>query len=208
MKKRNILLSLLLVLTMMFTACGSGDPFEGKWIGTLDVTKQFNDGIIEHFPGLAEYAAFEDLVFVIDIEFADGMMTMSVDQDSIDAFNENFEAGMEILARGAVIVEAESTGLTLEEAVLESGLSEEEYIEARLAEMEMEKMKEAMQNVTNESVAAISSINGPYTYNTDDVNLRYEDDYYEAIEYEFEGNQLILTFRGESYSLRVECEKQ
>lgn len=208
MKKRNILLSLLLALTMMLTACGSGNKLEGKWIGTLDVTKQFNDGISAHYPALAEYATFEDLVFMVDVEFVDGMMKMDVDEASVEKFNENFDAGMKHIAEGAVRINVEATGLTLEEARLELGLSEEEFIEAKIAEMGINQMSDDMKKVTEESINAISSIDGPYTYNDNDVNLRYEDDYYEAIEYTFEGKTLILTFRGSSYSLRVECEKQ
>ena len=208
MKKRNILLSLLLALTMMLTACGSGNKLEGKWIGTLDVTKQFNDGISAHYPALAEYATFEDLVFMVDVEFVDGMMKMDVDEASVEKFNENFDAGMMRIAEGAVKINVEATGLTLEEARLELGLSEEEFIQTKIAEMGINQMSDDMKKVTEESINAISSINGPYTYNDNDVNLRYEDDYYEAIEYSFEGKTLVLTFRGTNYSLRVECEKQ
>ena len=79
MKKRCVLLSILLVLSMMLGACESGNPFEGKWRGKLDVTKQFEDGIKANIPELAQYVDFEDLVFEIDVVFEDGVMSMVVD---------------------------------------------------------------------------------------------------------------------------------
>ena len=89
MKRKSILLSILLLITFVLGACGSGDPFEGKWRGKLDVTKQFEDGIIAHYPDLEEYVDFEDLTFMIEITFKDGIMSMAVDQGSVENFNNN-----------------------------------------------------------------------------------------------------------------------
>lgn len=211
MKKRCLLLSILLVFSTLLGACGSGDPFKGTWKGTLDVTKQFEDGIVEHYPDLAEYVDFEDLTFVINITFSDGMMTMSVDQDSVENFNNNFAAGMIGVEEGSLMAYLNEAGLTLEEAVAESGMTEEEYIEYMLSSEEvteiMNPMKENMMEVTEAALTGFESVNGPYTFNEETVNIHYNDDQYEAVEYSFEGDNLILVFRGENYSLRVECTK-
>ncbi len=211
MKKRCLLLSILLVFSTLLGACGSGDPFKGTWKGTLDVTKQFEDGIVEHYPDLAEYVDFEDLTFVINITFSDGMMTMSVDQDSVENFNNNFAAGMIGVEEGSLMAYLNEAGLTLEEAVAESGMTEEEYIEYMLSSEEvteiMDPMKENMMEVTEAALTGFESVNGPYTFNEETVNIHYNDDQYEAVEYSFEGDNLILVFRGENYSLRVECTK-
>lgn len=211
MKKRCLLLSILLVFSTLLGACGSGDPFKGTWKGTLDVTKQFEDGIVEHYPDLAEYVDFEDLTFVINITFSDGMMTMSVDQDSVENFNNNFAAGMIGVEEGSLMAYLNEAGLTLEEAVAESGMTEEEYIEYMLSSEEvteiMDPMKENMMEVTEAALIGFESVNGPYTFNEETVNIHYNDDQYEAVEYSFEGDNLILVFRGENYSLRVECTK-
>lgn len=211
MKKRCLLLSILLVFSTLLGACGSGDPFKGTWKGTLDVTKQFEDGIVEHYPDLAEYVDFEDLTFVINITFSDGMMTMSVDQDSVENFNNNFAAGMIGVEEGSLMAYLNEAGLTLEEAVAESGMTEEEYIEYMLSSEEvteiMNPMKENMMEVTEAALIGFESVNGPYTFNEETVNIHYNDDQYEAVEYSFEGDNLILVFRGENYSLRVECTK-
>ena len=59
MKKRNILFALLLAMAMLLTACGGQKTVEGKWVGSMDLTKQFEDGIKAAYPDLAEYVDFE-----------------------------------------------------------------------------------------------------------------------------------------------------
>lgn len=208
MKRKSILLSILLLITFVLGACGSGDPFEGKWRGKLDVTKQFEDGIIAHYPDLEEYVDFEDLTFMIDITFKDGMMSMAVDQGSVENFNNNFAKGMIGVEEGSLMAYLDAAELTLEEAVAESGMTEEEYIASMVSVLPVEEMKANMKGVTNAALAGFDAVNGPYTYNDDTVNVRYESDEYEAIEYDFEGDTLILVFRGEGFSLRIECEEQ
>ncbi|MBR2046128.1 MAG: hypothetical protein IJ958_08355 [Agathobacter sp.] len=208
MKKRSILLSMLLILTFVLGACGSGkDPFEGKWRGKLDVTKQFEDGIIAAYPELTEYVDFEDLTFYIDVTFKDGMITMTVDQASVENFKNNFADGMVGVEEGSLMLYLNAAGITLEEAVAESGMTEEEYIASMVSVLEVDKMKEAMTTVTDAALAGFAAVNGPYTFNEQTINIRYTEDQYEAVEYAFEGENLILIFRGESYSLRVECSK-
>lgn len=207
MKKRCLLLSILLAFSMLLGACGSGDPFEGKWRGTLDVTKQFEDGIVAKYPELAEYVDFENLIFMIDVTFEDGMMSMSVDEASEESFYQSFTEGMLKIEEGSLMVYLDAAGLTLEEAVAESGMTEEEYIASMISVMEVDKMKEAMTEVTNAALAGFADVNGPYTFNEETVNVRYESSVYEAIEYTFEGEKLILIFRGEGFSLRIECVK-
>lgn len=207
MKKRCIVLSILLAFSMLLGACGSGDPFEGTWRGTLDVTKQFEDGITEHYPDLAEYVDFEDLEFVINITFSDGIMTMSVDQSSVDNFYTNFTDGMVKVEEGSLMEYLEAVELTLEEAVAESGMTEEEYLADVLSVLPVEQMKTTMTEVTDAALAGFEAVSGPYTFNEETINVRYDEDEYEAIEYSFEGDDLILVFVGEGFSLRVECEK-
>ena len=185
MRKRSILLSILLVLTFVLGACGSGkDPFEGKWQGKLDVTKQFEDGIIAAYPELEEYVNFEDLTFYIDVTFEDGMISMVVDPASVENFKSNFA-----------------------EAVAESGMTEEEYIASMVSVLEVDKMKENMTAVTDAALLGFESVNGPYTFNEQTVNVRYDEATYEAIEYTFEGEKLVLIFEGANFSLRIECTK-
>lgn len=216
MKKRYFLLSILLIFSMMLGACGSGNPFEGKWKGRLDVTKQFEDGIKAHYPDLVEYVDFEDLVFEIDVTFEDGVMSMAVDQSSVENFSTNFADGMLGVEEGSLMAFLDAAGVTLEEAVAESGMTEEEYVAARMSIPEVkeviEKMTTGMLSVTEMALSGFEAVNGTYTFNDDEVHVRYEDDKYEAIAYSFEGDDLILTFKGiikdQEFSLRIVCEKQ
>lgn len=217
MKKRSILLSLLLVFSFILSACGSGkDPFEGTWKGKLDVTKQFEDGIKRNVPELEEYVDFDDLVFEIDVTFKDGVMNMEVNQESADAFASNFSKGMMRLEYGSLMKLLEAADVTLEEAVAESGLTEEEYMAERLNSPEVrnviDTMSAGMLAVTEASLAGFDAVNGTYTFNEDELHVRYDETKYEAIEYTFEEDNLILSFKGElegmQFTLRIECEKQ
>ncbi len=216
MKKRCFLLSILLVVSMLLGACGSGNPFEGKWRGRLDVTKQFEDGIKANIPELAEYVDFEELVFEIDVTFEDGMMFMEVDPDCFEKFDTNFKNGMMSIEEGSLMAFLDATGVTLEEAVAESGLTEAEYLEARMSIPEVKEvidtMTTGMDTVTRAALAGFDEVNGPYTFNDEYVHIRYEEDRYEEVAYAFEGDNLILTFKGafgeQEFSLRIECEKQ
>ncbi|MBQ6845087.1 MAG: hypothetical protein IJO60_10680 [Agathobacter sp.] len=216
MKKRYLLLSFLLVFSMLLGACGSGNPFEGKWRGKLDVTKQFEDGIKANIPELAEYVDFEGLVFEIDVTFEDGMMVMNVDPECYEKFDANFKTGMMSIEEGSLMAFLDAAGVTLEEAVAESGLTEEEYLEARMSIPEVKEvidtMTTGMDTVTKAALTGFGEVNGPYTFNEDYVHVRYEEDKYEKIAYSFEGDNLILIFKGafgeQEFSLRIVCEKQ
>ncbi len=216
MKRRCLLLSVLLVFSMLLGACGSGNPFEGKWRGALDVTKQFEDGIKANIPALAEYVDFEDLIFEIDVTFEDGEMFMAIDPECYETFDANFKEGMVGVEVGSLMAFLDAAGITLEEAVAESGMEEEEYIESRMNIPEVKNvidtMTSGMDTVTKGALVGFEKVKGPYTFNEEELHIRYEEDSYESIAYDFEGDNLILTFKGkfgeQEFSLRVVCEKQ
>lgn len=212
MKKRSILLSMILIFTMMFTACGSnsgtGDPFEGTWKGTIDVTDQFEDGIIANYPDMNEYVDFEDLEFIVNITFADGVMNLDVDQNSIDAFVVKLEAGMQNTGYKKHIDDLKSFGMTLDEVVFESGMSEEEYLASVYKEMKIDQMISDMEIAANTSLEGLSNINGTYTFNQNEINLRYDEETYESFGYVFDEDELEITIKGEGFTLLIECEKQ
>lgn len=209
MKKRNILFAILLVMTMLVTACGSNSQsLEGKWVGSLDVTKQFEDGIKKAYPDLEQYVDFEELVFVLDIEFVDGQMSMSVQQESINAFNANFAAGMKDIAEGYWTAKLAEYDMTLEEESYESGMTEEEYLQYIYKQTQIDKMIEAMNQVTNETLDKLSNMEGTYTTLDTELRLWYEDDTYEAMEYSLKGDDLSIIIKGDNFSLLIECEKQ
>ena len=209
MKRRISLLALVMAMTMLFTACGSNQTLEGKWIGKLDVTKQFEDGIKAAHPDLAEYVDFEDLVFEIDLSFDETQMSMDVEEASIEKFNENFAEGMENIAvkyweSGLAMID-----LTLEEAIAESGMTEEQYMHRIYKETGIDKMVEAMSSVTFTTLDKLSQMKGTYTTPVNnELRLYYTEDTYESMEYKFKGKALNIVIRGDNFSLLIECEKQ
>ena len=116
MKKRYLLLSILLVFSMLLGACGTGDPFKGKWRGTLDVTQQFEDGLKANVPELEAYVDFEDLIFEIDVMFEDGELFMEVDPACYETFDAKFKEGMVGIEVGSLMAFLDAAGVTLEEA--------------------------------------------------------------------------------------------
>lgn len=215
MKKRTILLSAVLVLAMLCcSACGSssskltnGNPFEGQWIGKLDLTKQFEDGVKSNYKDLADYVDFENLIFVMNVTFDDGNMSMEVEQESIDTFMLNFEVGMQKLGKDSLEAYLTTQDMTLEEVVAESGQTEEEYMDSIFEQMGINKMTASMKEVINSSLDGLSKLKGAYTFDEEYVKLHYEDNTFEPIAYAFEGDELILTIKGDGFSLHIVCEK-
>lgn len=208
MKKRNILFAMVLAISMLITACGSNQTLEGKWVGSLDVTKQFEDGIKAAYPDLADYVDFEDLVFVLDISFIDGQMSMSVQQESIDAFNTNFAEGMKGMAEGYWAAGLAKYDMTLEEDIYESGMTEEDYLQSIYKQTQIDKMIVAMNDVTNKTLDKLSNMKGTYTVLDSELRLWYTEDDYEAMEHSFKGKALNIIIKGDNFSLLIECEKQ
>ena len=207
MKKRHIVVACILMVSMLMTACGS-QSLEGKWIGALDVTKQFEDGIKTANPELAKYIDFEELIFQIDISFVDGQMEMKVKQESIDAFDANFAEGMQNVAVGYWKDSLASIDMSLEEAIAESGMTEEEYLERIYRETGIDKMLESMSEITQKTLQKLSAMKGTYTTPVkNELRLYYTEDEYESMEYGFKGKQLNITIKGDTFSLLIQCEK-
>ena len=209
MKKRNILFALLMAMTMLITACGSGNQsVDGKWVGTMDLTKQFEDGVKAAYPDLADFVNFEELVFVFDIAFVDGEMSMEVQQASVDSFNNNFAAGMKALAEGYWTAGLEEYDMTMEEDIYESGLDEEAYLQQIYTVTGIDKMITSMTDVTNKTLDRLSKMKGTYTTPVDnELRLYYTENEYESMEYSFKGKVLNIVIKGDNFSLKVECKK-
>ena len=208
MKKRYILFALLLAMAMLLTACGGQKTVEGKWVGSMDLTKQFEDGIKAAYPDLAEYVDFEDLVIKLDVSFVDGQMTMAVQQDSVDSFNAKFAEGMYNIAIGYWGAGLALIDMDLEEAISESGMTEEQYHKRIYKETGIDKMITSMTEVTNQTLEKLSGMNGMYTTPVDnELRLYYTEDTYESMEYGFKGKKLNITIKGDSFSLLIQCEK-
>ena len=210
MKKRIGLFALLLAMTMLITACGSGkQSIEGKWVGTLDLTKQFEDGIKSAYPDLADYLEFEDLVVELDISFIEGQMETKVRQESVETFNENFAKGMQGMALGYWEEGLATIDLTLEEAISESGMTEDAYMNRIYSETGIDKMITSMTDVMSQTIEMLSSMKGTYTTPVDnELRLYYTENEFESMEYNFKGKKLNITIKGDNFSLLIECQKE
>lgn len=219
MKKSALLLLAVCIMAMFCCACGSSadngkNPFEGQWTGTLDVTKQFEDGIKAEYQKQDEnmdwntIVDFDALVFLLDITFENGEMSMEVQQDSIDTFVQNYQAGMQKIGRNALNVWLDMQDLTLEEAVAESGMDEAAYLEAKYEEMGLDKMAASMEKITNASLQGLSKVKGAYTFDDTNIHIAFEDNTFEEMRYSFEGEQLTITITGDGFSLHIACEKK
>ena len=208
MKKRNILFALLLAMAMLLTACGGSlKSVEGKWVGTMDLTKQFEDGVKTAYPDLADYVDFDGLEFKLDMSFVDGQMTMVVQQDSIESFNENFANGVKNMAVGYWEAGLAQIGMDLEEAISESGMTEEQYLNRIYSETSIDNMLKSMTDVTNKTLEKLSEMKGTYTTVADELRLYYTEDTYESMKYGFKGKTLNITIKGDSFSILIQCEK-
>lgn len=211
MKKTKMIFALFLAIMMMLTACGNqNQSLDGKWVGYLDVTKQFEDGVKKANPKLEKFVDFEDLVFVLDISFVDGQMSMSVRQESIDAFNKNFAEGMKELAEEYWEAGLAQYDMTIEEERYESGLSEEDYLNQIYQSTGIDQMITSMTDVTNKTLDKLSNMKGLYTTPVNnELRLYYTEDNqeYESMQYKFKGKKLNITIKGEGFSLLIECER-
>ena len=209
MKKRGILFTLLLAMMILVTACGSGQKsVEGKWVGSLDLTKQFEDGIKTAHPDLKKYVDFDDLTFKMDIAFVNGKMSLDIQEESVADFNANFKVGMQNIAVGYWKAGLKQIDMTWEEAISESGKTETEYLEHIYSETGIDKIIESMTDVTNKTLEKLSGLKGTYTTPVEkELRLYYTDDKYESMEYGFKGKNLNITIKGDSFSLLIKCEK-
>ena len=208
MKKRIVLFSFVMALMMLFTACGTPKTLDGKWVGKIDVTKQFEDGIKAASPEIEKYVDFEDLVVTLDVTFDGEEMAMVVNPESIITFNVKFAEGMKKIAVAYWAEGLSAMDFNLEEAITESGMTEDAYMRRIYQETGVDKMIESMSAITETTLDRISLLKGPYTTPVaNELRLYYAEDKYESMEYKFVGNKLNITIKGDGFSLLVECEK-
>ena len=191
MKKRNIIVSLLLAITLMITACAEANPFVGSWKGNCDLT----DLIIEYVVGENEeirpyVEGIDNLEFDIRFEFTENEIAMSVDRTSIDTFIVNLDAGMTQMMEEILVDELAALGISYEEYIFEMGVSSEELLDSMKQEM---NLSENMENMMY-SMADALELNGSYMYDEEKITVVYEDGTIEEMSYAFDGKDLIITF--------------
>lgn len=208
MKKRNILVSFLLALALMITACGEASPFIGKWRGTCDLT----DVIL----GQSEWASSEELSdyidevdgleFVICFEFTENEMSMYVDESSIDSFIRNTETSMKNMMEAYIIDQLSVSGLSYEEYLAERGVDSDELLQGMLDEMDMTVQIEEMMN----AMADALKLSGTYMYDDEKLTVVYEDNTFEELDYTLDESGLTIVFvdaQGTEFPITCELQK-
>ena len=203
MKKRILLVTLILVVAMMFNACGKENPFPGTWKGTCDLTDYIVEGVVGDDENMAKYMDFEGLEFVINFEFTEYEISMSVDEASLRTFSTNFENGMIKMMEGVLIDELESYGISYEEYVAESGMDSETLMKSVLDEMDLASMMNEM--VTE--LSASLELSGKYTFDDGVLIVSYEDNTYEEMAYVFDEETLTITVSDDEDAFPIICEK-
>lgn len=203
MKKRNLLVTLALVISMMFTACGQENPFPGTWKGTCDLTDYIVDSVVGDDETMAKYMDFSGLEFVIDFEFTENEISMSVDEASLRTFATNFENGMIKMMEGVLIDELASYGMSYEEYVAESGMDSQTLMKSMLDEMDLASM---MNEMITELSAALE-LEGTYTFDEGVLTVTYEDNTYEEMTYAFDEETLTITVSDGETAFPIVCEK-
>ena len=207
MKKRNLLVSLLLALALMITACGETSPFVGSWRGTCDLTDLIiGESVLGTDETFSQYAdEVEGLEFVIYFEFTEDEMSMSVDEASVDAFIENLETSMKNMMEAYMIDELAAYGISYEEYLMEAGMDSDEFLQSMIDEMDMTAQMEAMMD----SMVEALELSGSYMYDEEVLTIVYEDNTYEEMNYVFEDDVLTITFvDGEGMEIPIVCEMQ
>lgn len=206
MKKRSLLVSLILVFSLMITACGGENPFTGTWKGTCDLTDFIIDSVAGDDETLRKYMNEVDgLEFVINFEFTENEMSMCVDTDSKELFIENIITSIKNMNEAALVEQISVGGITLEEYVAELGMDTDELLDSMLDEMDIMSQVEAMVD----SMAEALALNGSYIYDEEKLTVVYEDGNIEEMKYAIDGDTLTITIVSEDGTeFPIVCEKQ
>jgi len=206
MKKRNLLVALFLVLTMFITGCNSTEsPFEGEWKGTCDLTDYIVESMVASEPTMEEYIEFEELSFVIDFTFEGDEVSMSVDEDSVDTFIERAEDGIRNMMDAYMTdLVADFNGLvTMDDVVAENGYdSYEALLDGLVESMDL--------STVVESLCEELELEGTFEYDEKDgiLTVTYDDEFVEEMEFEFDGDDLVITVSDGTDEFDIKCEKK
>lgn len=190
MRKRNLLVSLVLVFTLILTACGQDNPFIGSWRGTCDLTDFIVGSVVGDDETLRQYMEGVDgLEFVINFEFEENTMLMSVDEASGEAFIANLETSMKNMMEAVLVDGLSEYGISYEEYVAESGMDAEQLLDSMLDEMELMSQMDSMVDSMIEAL----ELSGSYMFDEGKLTIVYDDGTYEEMMYEFDGDTLTIT---------------
>ncbi len=229
MKKSNILLALMIVFSLVLSACGTPDPFEGKWVGTYDMTDIVMDALMQE-EGAEEYLDYfelENLAVKVNLIFEDGTITVVADKDSVEALIVSLETSlynmMDTMVREALIQMyhemfdsvnslEDVAGLTngmyetgqeiLDDVAINQGYPDyDTFIKDSVASAKIrEKMTEACEKM---------NLFGEYGFDEKKglLAIYYGDNVYEEMQYKFVEDSLVIYTIADGMEMELVCER-
>ena len=202
MKKRNLLVALVMAVVMLFAGCSSGvtaDKFVGKWTGTLDFSKHFENLMVAENENLKEYAKFENLTFTLVFEFTEDTVSLHLDETSKDQFITNAEAGIANMIDAMAADEAASIDVTVDDIFAGMGTTRDAYLQSVMSSMQFDAMISEMANALE--------LTGNYMIDGENLVVTYEDGTYENMKFNFGKETLTITISDGTNEFPILCEK-
>lgn len=133
MKKQiAVILCLVMLISVLFSGCGA-PSIVGTWEGSVDMTQVLNEEIAAGDESMAEYFNFEDITLDISLVFnEDGTCAMVFSEESFEAMMEKL---MEQMLPALSAMMEELSGMSLDDMLALSGITEEEMMEGFMSEM-------------------------------------------------------------------------
>ena len=213
MKKRNWLIALLVVVVMLFTACGNattdGDtteaglqktyPLAGKWDGTVDLTEYFMESFASQNEAMKEYVKFENLTLKFVFEFTEESVSLGLDETSTQQFVSNVGTGVGAMVDAMVADVAVANNTTAEAIYANMSVERDTYVQSIIDSLKIEDMVKAM--------ASALELKGAYAADEQNITVIYDDDTYESMKYTLNGDNLSITVSDGTNHFVIECVK-
>ena len=201
MKKRNLFITLVMVITLLLAACGGGDSnsLVGKWTGNLDLTDQIVQNMVATNADMEKYAKFENLTFTFVFQFTDKEVTLHIDEASTQKFVENIQAGVANTVDAMVAGVAAENNMTTDAVYAGMGVTRDAYIQSVVEAMQLETMVQ--------SIAASLELKGTYEADGETILVVYEDNTYEEMKYNLGMEDLTITVSDGTNSYQIPCTK-
>ena len=202
MKKRNLVVTLALVIALFLCACGSanaGNSLVGKWTGNVDLTNQIVQNMVAANASIEKYAKFENLQFTFIFEFTEDELSMHLDEASTQQFLENVKTGVANTIDAMVAGVAAENDMTVEDVYAGMGVTRDAYIQSVVEAMQLEEMVK--------SIAESLMLNGKYEADGETILVLYEDNTYEEMKYKLGMEDLTITVSDGTNDYQIPCTK-
>ena len=202
MKKRNRIITLIMVVLLVFTACGangSANSLVGKWTGQLDLTNQIVQNMVATNASIEKYAKFENLQFTFVFEFTEEEVSVSIDEASTQQFVANIKTGVADTVDAMVAGVAAENNLTVDAVYSGMGVTRDAYVQSLIEEMELEAMVQ--------SIVASLELKGAYEADGETILIVYEDNTYEEMKYVLGIEDLTITVSDGTNQYQIPCTK-